>query len=109
MKHLGGAILAVAVLLPASVQAQHQPYAGDAGREIKALSPEEVKDLLSGAGMGYAKAAELNHFPGPAHVIELADKLGVDLLEAAGQKLELNAQKYPVELVRGSAKKYDEY
>ena len=39
------------------------------------LSPEEVKQYLSGAGMGYAKAAELNHFPGPMHVLELADKL----------------------------------
>ena len=29
------------------------------------LSPQEVKQYLSGAGMGYAKAAELNHFPGP--------------------------------------------
>jgi len=39
------------------------------------LSPEEVKQYLSGAGRGYAKAAELNHFPGPMHVLELADKL----------------------------------
>ena len=39
------------------------------------LSPEEVKQYLSGAGMGYARAAELNHFPGPMHVLELADKL----------------------------------
>jgi Spy/CpxP family protein refolding chaperone len=39
------------------------------------LSPEEAKQYLSGAGMGYAKAAELNHFPGPMHVLELADKL----------------------------------
>jgi Spy/CpxP family protein refolding chaperone len=39
------------------------------------LSPAEVKQYLSGAGMGYAKAAELNHFPGPMHVLELADKL----------------------------------
>jgi Spy/CpxP family protein refolding chaperone len=39
------------------------------------LSPEEVAQYLSGAGMGYAKAAELNHFPGPMHVLELADKL----------------------------------
>src|SRR5687768_3087953 len=93
MKHLGGAILAVAVLLPASVQAQHQPYAGDAGREIKALSPEEVKDLLSGAGMGYAKAAELNHFPGPAHVIELADKLGLRAEQRTEVKRLMDAHK----------------
>ncbi len=40
-----------------------------------ALSAEEEKQYLSGAGMGYAKAAELNHFPGPMHALELADKL----------------------------------
>src|SRR3954468_5849749 len=40
-----------------------------------ALSPEEEKQYLSGAGMGYAKAAELNQYPGPMHALELADKL----------------------------------
>ena len=42
-----------------------------------ALSAEEEKQHLSGAGMGYAKAAELNHFPGPMHALELADGLGL--------------------------------
>ncbi len=31
--------------------------------------------LQSGAGMGYAKAAELNGHPGPLHVLELASEL----------------------------------
>ena len=44
-----------------------------------ALSPEEEKQYLQGAGMGYAKAAELNHFPGPMHVLELADPLGLSV------------------------------
>ena len=58
--------------------AQHaQPYAGQHERSIKALSDSEVQQYLSGAGMGYAKAAELNGFPGPMHVLELADKLGL--------------------------------
>ncbi|HJV10787.1 MAG TPA: cupredoxin domain-containing protein [Burkholderiales bacterium] len=47
---------------------------GRAG-DIKALSSEEVEQYLSGAGMGYAKAAELNRHPGPMHVLELADQL----------------------------------
>jgi heavy-metal resistance protein len=46
-------------------------------QDIKALSAEEVSQYLSGAGMGYAKPAELNHFPGPLHVLELADRLGL--------------------------------
>jgi len=40
-------------------------------------------------------------------LVRLADKLGVDLLDAAGRKLELNRQKYPVEKARGRATKYD--
>jgi hypothetical protein len=58
--------------------AQHaSPYAGEEAREIKALSPNEVSDLLNGAGMGFAKAAELNRYPGPLHVLEHAKRLGL--------------------------------
>ncbi|MEE9255656.1 MAG: hypothetical protein V3V56_00630, partial [bacterium] len=53
------------------------PYAGQQTRAIKALSPDEVRGLLSGAGLGFAKAAELNHYPGPVHVLALAGKLGL--------------------------------
>jgi dCTP diphosphatase len=42
------------------------------------------------------------------YLVRLADKLDVDLLAAAGEKLELNAQKYPADKVRGSARKYTE-
>jgi len=42
------------------------------------------------------------------YLIRLADKLGVDLLDAAHRKLELNALKYPAALARGSSKKYTE-
>jgi Spy/CpxP family protein refolding chaperone len=54
---------------------RHSPYTGQEKREIKALSAEEVEDYLSGHGLGLAKAAELNHYPGPLHVLELSDKL----------------------------------
>jgi Spy/CpxP family protein refolding chaperone len=64
------------LLLAAPALAQHaQPYAGQQSRPIKALSDDAVKQYLDGAGLGYAKAAELNHYPGPMHVLELADKL----------------------------------
>lgn len=55
----------------------HSPYADHAGRDIKALSPEEVAGLLAGEGMGFALAAELNGVPGPKHALELADPLGL--------------------------------
>lgn len=53
----------------------HQPYAGMEAREVKALSPQEVADLRAGRGMGLALPAELNRYPGPMHVLELADPL----------------------------------
>jgi Spy/CpxP family protein refolding chaperone len=53
------------------------PYAGQELRSIKSLSEVEARDLLAGRGMGLAKSAELNRYPGPAHVLELADRLGL--------------------------------
>jgi Spy/CpxP family protein refolding chaperone len=53
----------------------HQPYAGLVDRSIKALSEEEKQALLSGQGFSQALAAELNGFPGPLHVRELAEAL----------------------------------
>jgi hypothetical protein len=44
-------------------------------RSIKALSEQQIADLNAGRGMGLALAAELNGYPGPAHVLELADRL----------------------------------
>jgi Spy/CpxP family protein refolding chaperone len=54
------------------VSGQTSPYAGQQAREIKALSAQEVDDLLNARGMALAKAAELNGYPGPAHVLESA-------------------------------------
>jgi hypothetical protein len=51
------------------------PYAGLQERQIKALSDQQIADLKAGRGMGLALAAELNGYPGPAHVLELADAL----------------------------------
>jgi NTP pyrophosphatase (non-canonical NTP hydrolase) len=40
------------------------------------------------------------------YLIRLADKLKIDLLAAAQNKLEVNEQKYPVAKAKGTAKKY---
>jgi Spy/CpxP family protein refolding chaperone len=56
---------------------QRSPYAGQQDRPIKALSAEEQADLRDGKGMGFAKAAELNGYPGPRHVLDLAEPLGL--------------------------------
>ena len=43
------------------------------------------------------------------YLLELADKFGIDPVQAAEQKLILNEKKYPAEVVRGRAEKYTEY
>ena len=53
------------------------PYAGQERNDISALAPQDVNALLAGQGMGLAKAAELNGYPGPLHVIELAGPLSL--------------------------------
>lgn len=53
------------------------PYAGEERRHIKALSAEDIKAYENGEGMGFAKAAELNHYPGPKHVLNAAVELGL--------------------------------
>jgi Spy/CpxP family protein refolding chaperone len=58
-----------------SPQQQTGGYAGKERREIKSLSQEEIEQLLQGHGMGLAKAAELNHYPGPRHVLDLGAQL----------------------------------
>ncbi|HLF84462.1 MAG TPA: Spy/CpxP family protein refolding chaperone, partial [Blastocatellia bacterium] len=49
--------------------------AGQEKRQIKALSSDEIQAYESGEGMGLAKAAELNQFPGLKHVLDLAAQL----------------------------------
>lgn len=66
----------VGLVLSVSAMGQPaNPYAGQQTREIKALSQVEIEGYLDGKGMGQAKAAELNAYPGPKHVLDLADAL----------------------------------
>ena len=55
----------------------HHPYAGLEQRAVKALSEQQIADLKAGRGMGLALPAELNGYPGPSHVLENADALGL--------------------------------
>jgi hypothetical protein len=61
----------------------HSPYAGMERREIKSLSDADIADLRRGAGWGLALSAELNGMPGPAHVLELKDRLGLSPAQIA--------------------------
>ena len=88
------ALLALAVVtlgaLPNSAAAQHQgghgahrggtdhgQYAGQQSRTVAAFSEEEVEGHLDGRGLGYARPAELNGYPGPMHVLELKSELAL--------------------------------
>jgi hypothetical protein len=88
----------VGLLVPALVQAQHSghsssPYAGLEQRPIKALSAEQIDDLRIGRGMGLALAAELNGYPGPMHVIDLATELGLSASQLARMRELFDAMK----------------
>jgi len=47
------------------------------GAAIRGLSAHEVAEIRAGTGAGLARAAELNGLPGPRHVLDLADMLGL--------------------------------
>jgi NTP pyrophosphatase (non-canonical NTP hydrolase) len=55
-----------------------------------AMAEEEIADVL-------------------IYLLNIVDKLGIDLLAAASRKLEINEEKYPVDKARGSADKYREF
>jgi hypothetical protein len=61
-----------------------QPYAGLQKREIKALSQEQMVDLAAGRGMSLALPAELNGYPGPRHVLDFTDELGLSDKQRSG-------------------------
>jgi hypothetical protein len=77
-------ISAALLLMSAAAANAQMPYAGMQTRPIKALSEQQVADLGAGRGMGLALAAELNGYPGPSHVLELADKLDLSPDQRAG-------------------------
>ena len=66
---------ALLILAGSAAAGETSPYAGEEARSIKALSQERMRGLLAGEGLGYAKAAELNGWPGPRHVLDLKDEL----------------------------------
>ena len=85
--------LSMALMVEAAELMEHFQWLSEAqsgNPENKDAVAEELADIL-------------------LYLVRLADKLDVDLLEAALHKLEKNAAKYPAEQVRGSSKKYSEY
>jgi hypothetical protein len=83
------ACLCAAALLALPAQAQQaghghgSKYAGQETRPIKSLSAEDIDELRRGGGWGLARPAELNGVPGPAHLLELRDRIPLDPAQIA--------------------------
>lgn len=92
----------LALALPVSAQ-QHshdaaQPYKGFEARTIKGLSASDIAQIEAGQGWGLALPAELNGKPGPAHLLELREPLGlsgeqVAQIEAFHAEMETEAKR----------------
>jgi hypothetical protein len=68
-------LLLVVSMSVANGQTTKSPYVAEQQNELKSLTPAQIDEYLQGKGMGFAKAAELNSYPGPKHVLELAQEL----------------------------------
>jgi Spy/CpxP family protein refolding chaperone len=102
--HLLVLVAACVLAVPVLADAPMTPYAGQQTRQIKALSDDDIAALLKGDGMGFAKAAELNGYPGPKHVLDLADRLKLSAdqrqqIEAIFEKMSAAAKPLGAELV----------
>lgn len=88
--------LLMMVLATGSVFAQSSPpspYVPLQGRDLKAVSAERITGLLEARGLGYALTAELNSYPGPMHVLELAEALQLSPEQAARTRAIMDAMK----------------
>lgn len=77
MRRVFVALVVAVLVVPSAASAQQSPYVGRESLAIKALTPDEIRGYLAGEGMGFALPAELNGYPGPRHVLDLADSLGL--------------------------------
>ena len=75
------------VLLADEKESHKSDYTGEVDRVIKSLSANDIKDLTLGNGMGLAKAAELNGYPGPKHVLEMQEELLLEKEQLTSIKL----------------------
>ena len=71
------------ILLTLAAHGAPSPYAGEQTRAIKALSADDISGYLAGHGMGLARPAELNGFPGPRHVLDSAAELNLTPAQTA--------------------------
>ena len=97
-KSIWMSVMLIAIPLLVWAQTSRTPYAGQESRQIKSLSDTDVQAYLNGRGMGLAKPAELNSYPGPMHVLELAEQL--QLSEAQRAETQKAFEQMRVEAIR---------
>lgn len=80
------------------------PYVEQLDSPVRGLSTQEVDDLLNGRGAGYARTAELNSYPGPRHLLDLTEGLGlsqtqVEALNEIFEEMQAEAQGLGMQIV----------
>ena len=93
---------------PSAQNVAPSPYAGMETRTIKSLSEQDIADLRRGAGWGLALAAELNGVPGPAHLLELKEEIGlstdqISAIEAIFAGMQVEAREVGERLISAEA------
>lgn len=87
--------LAMAMIVEAAEVVEHfQWMTEDDSRQLDAATREQVGQELADTFV---------------YLMRIAEVCGIDLITATNAKIDLNAQKYPVEKCRGSNAKYTEY
>ena len=87
--------LAMALMVEAGEIAEHFQWMSQAdSRSVSGEKRDEIKQEIGDVML---------------YLMNLSDKLGVDPVEAAREKMEINRVKYPAGKVRGKSLKYDEY
>lgn len=87
--------LAIALSVEAAELLEHFQWVGD--KDPEQLTPAKLEEVSQ-------EAADVL-----LYLVRLADKLNIDLIQAATSKIGQNAEKYPVDKARGSSKKYTEF
>jgi len=96
--------LAMALIVEAAELVEHFQWLSE--DQSRSLAVDDEGDAKS-----VAKHQEIRHEMADimVYLVRLADKLGVDLMAAVAEKIELNEAKYPAARVRGRADKYTAY
>lgn len=78
----------VLAVLMGSAAASAEKLPEQVPSNLRGLSAEEVRGLRDGEGMGFARSAELNGYPGPTHVLEAARQGKLHLYAEQRQAIE---------------------